>query len=67
MKQLIFEIYIILCQYSYHSFLKVSKYKTKVGEINILDFNFLLFLSYWKCEAWKYTTLNMARLLQLIG
>ena len=39
-KQLKFEIYIILCQYSYHSFLKGSANKTK-GEINILDSNFL--------------------------
>ena len=40
-KQLTFEIYIILCQYSSHSFIKGSKNKTKFGEINILDCNFL--------------------------
>ena len=40
-KQLAFEIYIILCQYSYHSFIKGSKYKIKFGETNILDCNFL--------------------------
>ena len=40
-KQLTFEIHIILCQYSYHSFIKGSKNKTKFGEINILDCNFL--------------------------
>ena len=40
-KQLKFEIYIILCQYSYHSFLLGSKNKTKFGEINISDCIFL--------------------------
>ena len=40
-KQLKFEIYIILCQYSYHSFLKGSENKTTFGEINISDSNFL--------------------------
>ena len=40
-KQLKFEIYIILCQYSYHSFVKGSDNKTKFGEINISDSNFL--------------------------
>ena len=40
-KQLTFEIYIILRQYAYHSFIKGSKNKNKFGEINILDCNFL--------------------------
>ena len=40
-KQLTFEIDIILCQYSYHSFIYGSKNKDKFGEINILDCNFL--------------------------
>ena len=40
-KQRTFEIYIILCQYSYHSFILGSKNKNKFGEINILDCNFL--------------------------
>ena len=39
--QLTFEIYIILCQYSYHSVTLGSENKTKFGEINILDCNFL--------------------------
>ena len=55
-KQLKFEIYIILCQYSYHSFLKGSENKTKFGEINISDSNFLS-SSYGNalkmCEVWK--------------
>ena len=38
-KQLTLEIYIILCQYSYHSFTSGSIYKAKFGEINILDCN----------------------------
>ena len=33
--QLIFEIYIILCQYSDYSFIQDSKSKSKFGEINI--------------------------------
>ena len=40
-KQLKFEIYIILCQYSYHSFIKGSKNENKFGNINILDCNSL--------------------------
>ena len=40
-KQLKFEIYIILCQYSYHSFLEGPKNKNKFGKINISDCNFL--------------------------
>ena len=51
-----FEIHIILCQYSYHSFLKGSKNKAKFGEINISDCNFLS-LSYGSdlknSEVWK--------------
>ena len=33
-KGLTFEIYIILCRYSYHSFIFGSKTKNKFGEIN---------------------------------
>ena len=40
-KQLTFEIHIILCQYSYHSFIKGSKNKNKFGVFDILDCNFL--------------------------
>ena len=40
-KQLTFEIYIILCEYSYHSFISDSKNKNKFGNINISDGNFL--------------------------
>ena len=42
-KQLKFEIYIILCQFSYQFllFLKGSENTTKFGEINISDSNFL--------------------------
>ena len=51
-KQLKFEIYIILCQYSYQG----SENKTKFDEINISDSNFLS-SSYGnalkKCEVWK--------------
>ena len=36
-----FEIYIILCQYSFHSFILGSKTKNTFGEINIFDCNFL--------------------------
>ena len=53
-KQLKFEIYIILCLYSYicHSFLNVSK--NKIGEINISDCNFLTSrMISKKCEVWK--------------
>ena len=69
--QLKFEIYIILCRYSYHSFIKGSKNKNKFGEINILDCNFLP-SSYGKESKKsvgyaKYTTLNMVFFLQLIG
>ena len=70
-KQLTFEIYIILCQCSYHSFILGSKYKTKVGEINILDCNFLSSSygneSHKSVGYGKYTTLNMVLFLQLIG
>ena len=70
-KQLTFEIYIILCQYSYPSFIWGSKYKTKFGEINILDSNFLSSSygneSHKSVGYGKYTTLNMVLLLQLIG
>ena len=65
-KQLTFEIYTILCQYSSHS----SQNKTKFGEINILDSNFLS-SSYenesHKSGYGKYTTLNMVLFLLLIG
>ena len=70
-KQLTFEIYIILCQYCYHSFILGSKNKNKFGEINILDCNF--FSSSYGNESHKsvgygiYTTLNMVLFLQLIG
>ena len=70
-EQLSFEIYIILCQYSYHSFIKGSKNKNKFGEINISDRNFLL--SSYGNESRKsvgyakYTTLNMVLFLHLIG
>ena len=40
-KKLEFKIYIILCRYSYHIFISCSKNKTKFGEINISDCNFL--------------------------
>ena len=60
-KQLIFEIYTILCQYSFNSFIQGSKNKNKFGEINILDCNFL------SSSYGKYTTLNMVLFLQLIG
>ena len=36
-----FEIYLILCRYSYHSFIKGSKNKNKFGEIEISECNFL--------------------------
>ena len=70
-KQLTFEIYIILCQYSSHSFIQGSQNKTKFGEINILDSNF--FSSSYGNESHKsvgygkYTTLNMVLFLLLIG
>ena len=41
MKQLKFEIYIILCQNYNHSFIWGSKNKNKFGEINFSDSNFL--------------------------
>ena len=67
-KQLTFEIHIILCQYSYHSF-KGSKNKNK-GEINIFDSNFLSSSygneSHKSVGYGKYTTLNMVLFLQLI-
>ena len=40
-KPLKFEINVILCQYSYNSFIFGSKNKNKFGEINFLDCNFL--------------------------
>ena len=69
--QLIFEIYIILCQYSYHSFNKGYKNKTNFGEINIMDYNFLS-SSYGNephksVGHGKYSTLNMVLFLQLIA
>ena len=70
-KQLTFEIYIILCQYCYHSFILGSKNKNKFGEINILDCNFLSSSygneSHKSVGYGKYTTLNMVLFLQLIG
>ena len=70
-KQLAFEIYIILCQYFYHSFILGSKNKNKFGEINILDCNFLSSSygneSHKSVGYGKYTTLNMVLFLQLIG
>ena len=73
-KQLKFEIYIVLCRFVslfYHSFLQGSENKTKFGEINISDSNFLS-SSYGECSQksvryGKYTTLNTARFSQLIG
>ena len=68
-KQLTFESYIILCQHSYHSF--GSKNKSKFGEINILDCNFLSSShgneSHKSVGYGKYTTLNMVLFLLLIG
>ena len=71
MKQLTFKIYIILCQYFYHSLIKGSKNKNKFGEINILVGNFLS-SSYWneshKSVGYgKYTTLNMVLFLKTKG
>ena len=71
--QLTFEIYIILCQYSDHSFIYGSKNENKFGEIDILDSNFQQFSSSYGNESHKsvgygkYTTLNMALFLQLIS
>ena len=69
--QLTFEIYIILCQYSGHRFIKASKNKNKFGEINILDSNFLSssygIESHKSVGYGKYNTLNMVLFLQLIG
>ena len=69
-KQLTFEIYIILSQYSYHSIILGSKYKTKFGKINILDCNFLSSIygnaSHKSVGYGKYTTLKVVRFLQLI-
>ena len=66
-KQLTFEIYTIFCQYSSHS----SQNKTKFGEINILDSNFLSSSygneSHKSVGYGKYTTLNMVLFLLLIG
>ena len=71
LKQLKFEIYIILCRHSYHSFIKGSKNKNKFGEVNILDCNFLSSSygneSQKSVSYAKYTTLNMVLLLHLIG
>ena len=67
-KQLKFEIYNILCRYSYHSFIK--GFKNKFGEINISDCNFLS--SSYGNESQKsvgnakYIMLNMVLLLHLI-
>ena len=70
-KQLTFEIHIILGQYSYHSFIQGSKNKTKFGEINISDCNFLSSSygnEFQKSVGYaKYTTLNMVLFLQLIA
>ena len=70
-KQLIFEIYTILCQYSFNSFIQGSKNKNRFGEINILDCNFLSSSygneSHKSVGYGKYTTLNMVLFLQLIG
>ena len=70
-KQLTFEIYIILCQYSSHSFIWRSKKKSNFGEINILDCNFLSSSygneSHKSVGYGKYTTLNMVLFLLLIG
>ena len=68
-KQFRFEIYIILCHYSYHSF-RVLKIKSN-SEINFSDFSFLS-LSYGNksqksVRCGKYSTLITARFLQLIG
>ena len=69
-KQLTFEIYKILCQYSYQFYLG-SKNKNKFGEINILACNFLSSSygneSHNSVGYGKYTTLNMVIFLQLIG
>ena len=70
-KQQKFEINIILCRYSYHSFIKCSKNKNTLCEINILDCNFLS-SSYWNESQKsvgnaKYITLNMVFFLHLIG
>ena len=70
-KQLTLEIYIILCQYFYHSFIKGFKNKNKFGEINILDGNFLSSSygneSHKSVGYGKYTMLNMVLFLQMIG
>ena len=69
--QLTFEIYIIECQYSAHSFIRGSKNENKFGEINILDSNFLSSSygneSHKSVGYGKYTMLNMVLFLQLIG
>ena len=51
-KQLKFDIYTILCQYSYHSFIWGSKNKNKFGEINISDSNLLS--SGYGNESWLW-------------
>ena len=70
-KQLTFEIHIFLCQYSYHCLIEGSKNKTKFGENNILDCNFLSSSygneSHKSVGYGKSTTLNMVLFLQLIG
>ena len=53
-KQLTFEIYIILCQYSYHSFIK--GYKNKFCEINIwtaISSHQVMGMSLTKVWVWK--------------
>ena len=64
--QLTFEIYIIMCQYSDHSFIRVLKVK-----INLVKLTFLTTISSHQSHKsvgyGKYTTLNMVLFLQLIG
>ena len=57
MKQLKFEIYIILCQNYNHSFIWGSKNKTKFGEINNSDSNFLP--SGYGNESWLCNSYTM--------
>ena len=70
-KQLTFAICIVLCHYSFHSFIYGPKNKNKFGEINILDCNFLSSSygneSHKSVGYGKYTTLNMVLFLQQIG
>ena len=67
MKQLKFEIYIILCQYSYHSFIWVLKIK-----INLVKLTFRTVISPHQVMGMslgygKYTTVSMVLFLQLVG